>query len=603
LKDSMDYYQSAKEEIKRAVDIVELISQFVQLKRAGQNYVGLCPFHSEKAPSFSVSPSKQMFHCFGCKKGGDLFAFWMAYHHVPFPQAMKDLAEKYNIPLPETHSGSSVRGEEGRKEALLRVNEAASQFFHLLLTQSDKGKPGRDYLERRSIPADVIGEFGLGYAADEWDGLGKFFREKKIDLKTALEAGLLIPKKTGGYYDRFRGRVIFPIFDMRNRIVGFGGRVLDQSMPKYLNTPETPLFQKGELLYGLHVAYEVIRKTGRVVIVEGYTDVLALLKHGFRGSVATLGTALTREHIRKLKGYAEEAVLMFDPDAAGTTAAMRSLPLFLNEGMSSKVVLLPKGEDPDSFVNRNGIEPFSALLDRAVPTFDFFLDTKLSETRATIEGRSNAGKEIIDLLLDLVSELQRSLYVRRLSERLGVPESSVLKEMEKEKIRRAMKVERNPFPDKPSEQAVKVSDDVFFLNVLAHHPHCVERLVKLDLKPLLSDPPVIEIFDILAKNFAGEKEFNLEEMLEKLPGEPAKEVFREAMVSPSRFQEEEVLGILRDFAERIKIKTSTARAKAKGDIESYNKILELKRQRDVPNVSNSMPNFNSQRGTGASKDS
>jgi DNA primase len=600
LKDSMDQYQSAKEEIKRAVDIVELISQFVQLKRAGQNYVGLCPFHSEKAPSFSVSPSKQMFHCFGCKKGGDLFAFWMAYHHVPFPQAMKDLAEKYSIPLPETHAGSSVRGEGGRKEALLRVNETAAQFFYLLLTQSDKGKPGRDYLERRSIPAEVIAEFRLGYAADEWDGLGKFFKEKRIDLKTVFEAGLLIPKKTGGYYDRFRGRVIFPIFDMRNRIVGFGGRVLDQSMPKYLNTPETPLFQKGELLYGLHVAYEVIRKTSRVVIVEGYTDVLALLKHGFRGSVATLGTALTRDHIRKLKGYAEEAVLMFDPDAAGTTAAMRSLPLFLNEGMSSKVALLPKGEDPDTFVNRKGIEPFSALLDRAVPTFDFFLDTKLSETRATIEGRSNAGKEIIDLLLDLASELQRSLYVRRLSERLGVPESSVLKEMEKEKIRRSMKVERNPFPDKPSEQAVKVSDDVFFLNVLVHHPYCAERLVKLDLKPLLSDPPVIEIFDILAKNYTGHKEFNLQEMLENLPGEPAKEVFREAMVSPSRFQEEEVLGILRDFAERIKIKASTARAKAKGDIESYNKILELKRQRDVPSPA---PNFHSQSGTRASKDS
>jgi DNA primase len=580
----MDHYQSAKEEIKRAVDIVELISQFVQLKRAGQNYVGLCPFHSEKAPSFSVSPSKQMFHCFGCKKGGDLFAFWMAYHQVPFPQAMKDLAEKYHIPLPQTHPGSSGRAEAGRREALLRVNEAAAQFFHQVLTQSDKGKPGRDYFERRSIPAEVVGEFRLGYATDEWDGLGKFFKEKKIDLKTVLEAGLLIPKKMGGYYDRFRGRVIFPIFDMRNQVVGFGGRVLDQSLPKYLNTPETPLFQKGELLYGLHVAYEVIRKTRRVVIVEGYTDVLALLKHEFRGAVATLGTALTKEHIRKLKGYAEEAVLVFDPDAAGMTAAMRSLPLFLNEGMSSKVVLLPQGEDPDTFVNRNGIEPFSTLLDRSVPTFDFFLDRKLSETRATIEGRSNAGREIIDLLLDLTSELQRSLYVRRLSEKLGVPESSVLKEMEKEKARRSMKVERKPFQDRPSEQAVEVSDDVFFLNVLAHHPHCIARLVKLDLKSLLSDPPAIEIFDTLAKNYTGQKDFNLEEMLEKLPGEPAREVFREAMVSPSRFQDEEVLRILLDFEERIKIKASTAKAKAKGDIESYNKILELKRQRDVQSI-------------------
>ncbi len=581
LKDSMDRYQSAKEDIKRAVDIVELISQVVQLKRAGQNFVGLCPFHSEKSPSFSVSPSRQMFHCFGCKKGGDIFAFWMDYHQVPFPQAMKDLAERYHIPLPETHSGSSARGEGLRKEALLRVNETAARFFHRLLIRSDKGKPGRDYFERRSIPEEVIEEFRLGYATDEWNGLGNFFRESKVDLKTVSEAGLLIPKKTGGYYDRFRGRVIFPIFDMRNHVVGFGGRVLDQSLPKYLNTPETPLFQKGDLLYGLHVAYEVIRKTGRVVIVEGYTDVLALLKHGFRGAVATLGTALTRDHIRKLKGYAGEAVLVFDPDAAGMAAAVRSLPLFLNEGMSSKVLLLPKGEDPDAFVNRNGIEPFSALLDRSVPTFDFFLDMKLSETRATIEGRSNAGKEVIDLLLDLTNELQRSLYVRRLSEKLGVSESSVLKEMEKERALRSMRVQRNPVPERPSEQGVKVSDDLFFLNVVAHHPHCIERLVKLDLKSLLSDPPAIEIFDSLARSYTGQKDFNLEKMLENLLGEAAKEALRESMVSPSRFQDDEVLGILRDFEEKIKMKASTARAKAKGDIESYNKILKLKRQRDV----------------------
>jgi DNA primase len=260
---------------------------------------------------------------------------------------------------------------------------------------------------------------------------------------------------------------------------------------------------------------------------------------------------------------------------------VRSLPLFLNEGMSSKVLLLPKGEDPDAFVNRNGIEPFAALLERSVPTFDFFLDMKLSGTGATIEGRSNAGKEVIDLLLDLTNELQRSLYVRRLSDRLGVPESSVLKEMEKERRLRSMRVQRNPLLERSSEQGVRVSDDVFFLNVVAHHPHCIERLVKLDLKSLLSDPPAVEIFDSLAKNSKEQKDFNIEEMLEELPGEPAKQALREAMVSPSRFQDEEVLGILRDFEERIKLKASTARAKAKGDIESYNKILKLKRQRDV----------------------
>ncbi len=577
----MDSYQSVKEEIKRAVDIVELIGQFVQLKKTGQNYAGLCPFHSEKDPSFTVSPARQMFHCFGCKKGGDLFAFWMAYHQISFPQAMRDLAEKYHVSLPEAHSGSSGRRERDQKEDLLRVNGMAAQFFHHLLTQPDKGKAGREYFERRSIPSEIISAFKLGYAADEWDGLTRFLKDKTGDLKTALEAGLILPKKTGGYYDRFRGRVIFPIFDLRKQIVGFGGRVLDHSLPKYLNTPETPIFQKGELLYGLHMAYEAIRKTGYVVIVEGYTDVLALVKHGFQGAVATLGTALTRDHIRRLKGYAQEAVLVFDPDAAGMAAAMRSLPLFLNEGMSSKVLILPKGDDPDTFVNTNSIKAFQELLEGSIPTFDFFLDRKLAESRSTIEGRSNAVKEVIPVLLDLNSEVQRSLYARRLSEKLGVPESSFLKEMEKEKMQKSMKAEGSQVQDRSSYQEVKVSDDVFFLNVLVHHPGSIERLVRLNLKSLLSDPPTIEIFETIARNYRGQDSFSLEQMMNNLSGEPAKEVFREAMVSPSRFQDEEVHLILSDFEERIKIKTTAARAKASGDIESYNKVLKLKRERDV----------------------
>jgi DNA primase len=588
----MDSYQSVKEEIKRTVDIVELIGQFVQLKKTGQNYAGLCPFHSEKAPSFTVSPGRQMFHCFGCKKGGDLFAFWMAYHQVSFPQAMRDLAERYHVSLPEAQQGSSGRRERDHKEALLRVNGMAAQFFHRLLTQSDKGKSGRDYFERRAIPPEIISAFKLGYAADEWDGLTKFLKDKAGDLETAFEAGLILPKKTAGYYDRFRGRVIFPIFDMRKQIVGFGGRVLDHSLPKYLNTPETPIFQKGELLYGLHTAYEAIRKTGCVVIVEGYTDVLALVKHGFQGAVATLGTALTRDHIRRLKGYAQEAVLVFDPDAAGMAAAMRSLPLFLNEGMSSKVLVLPKGEDPDTFVNTNSIRAFQELLERSVPTFDFFLDRKLAESRSTIEGRSNVVKELIPVLLDLNSEVQRSLYVRRLSERLGVPESSFLKEMEKGRMQRSMKAEGSQAQDRSSSRQVEVSDDVFFLNVLVHHPGSIERLVRLDLKSLLSHPTTIEIFESIAKNYRGQESTSLEQMMNNLSGEPAKEVFREAMVSPSRFQDEEVHRILSDFEERIKIKAIAARARASGDIESYNKVLKLKRERDaLPRM-----NGNSQEG-------
>jgi len=330
----MDPYQSAKEEIKRAADIAELIGQYVQLKKAGLNHVGLCPFHSEKDPSFTVSPSKQMFHCFGCKKGGDIFDFWMEYHKVSFAQAMRDLAGRYHVTLPERELTPSQRRKMELSELLFKINGTAAEYFHHVLTKSEKGRSGRAYLDKRSIDKDVIREFMLGYATEEWDGLTAFLKRKKVDMNKAAQAGLIIAKKNGGYYDRFRGRVLFPIYNLRKQIMGFGGRVLDDSLPKYLNTPETPVFHKGELLYGLHAAYQSIRESNRAVIVEGYTDVLALKKHGFNEAVATLGTALTRDHIRKLKGYTKEAVVVFDADAAGKGAAIKSLPLFLNEGLS-----------------------------------------------------------------------------------------------------------------------------------------------------------------------------------------------------------------------------------------------------------------------------
>jgi len=572
----MDTYQAAKEEIKRTVDIVELIGQFVQLKRSGQSYMGLCPFHSEKAPSFTVSPSKQMFHCFGCKKGGDLFAFWMTYHQVSFPQALKDLAEKYHVSLPERDPGTP-----GLKESILRVNEAAADFFHSLLMKSGKGKAGREYLQRRGIPGEIQTEFKLGYAPDEWDALAKALREKKINPESVLQAGLLIPRKTEGHYDRFRNRVMFPIFDMRSQIVGFGGRVLDQSLPKYLNTPETPVFQKGELLYGLHIAFSRIRESGRVVIVEGYTDVLALIKHGFRGAVATLGTALTRDHIRKLKGYAREAVVVFDPDAAGTAAAMKSLSFFLDEGMPAKVLSLPDGEDPDTFVNKSGLEAFEALLERSVPMFDFFIDRKMAGGGKEIEHRVKVLEDIFPVLAELKNHVQRALYVKRLSERLQVTEKALTAEFQKWASKGSFGADR---PEGRLKKETKRIDDVYLLNLLLHHPGTIVRVRDLEWKTLLSDPVVVEIVGRILEKDLWEGAIDQEGILAGLSGEEAREVFREAMLSPSIFTDEEVDRALQDFGEkilRIKIQDSVAQAKAKGDFETYNRILKLKKERDV----------------------
>jgi DNA primase len=266
----MESYESAKDEIKRVADIVELIGQYVQLKKAGRNHVGLCPFHGEKDPSFTVSPSKQMFHCFGCRKGGDIFAFWMEYHKVSFPQAMKDLAERYHVRLPEKEFSPLQREKQELRDQIFEINEIAARYYNQILTKSEKGRPGMEYLEKRSLDKDVIKDFMLGYAPSVWDSLTRFLKGKRTDMDKAVKAGLVISGKDREYYDRFRGRVMFPIHNLKRQVTGFGGRVLDESLPKYLNTPETPVFRKGELLYGLHSAYQAIKESGRVVIVEGW---------------------------------------------------------------------------------------------------------------------------------------------------------------------------------------------------------------------------------------------------------------------------------------------------------------------------------------------
>ena len=579
----MDSYQSVKEEIKRAVDVVELIGQFVQLKKAGQNHMGLCPFHSEKAPSFTVSPAKQMFHCFGCKKGGDLFAFWMSYHQVSFPEAVRDLAEKYHIALPDTFQPGNVdKRSFSLKEAVLTVNAAAAEFYHEILLKSGKGISGRKYLERRSIPDDVVGEFLLGYAADEWEGLTGLLKKKKADLEKAVQAGLIIPRKNGTYYDRFRGRVIFPIFNLRKQIVGFGGRVLDDSLPKYLNTPETPAFQKGEVLYGLHAAYPHIRESGRAVIVEGYMDFLALASHGFRQAVATLGTALTKNHIRSLKGYAKEAMVVFDADAAGRAAALRSLSIFLDEGMAARVMVLPQNEDPDSFVNKHGLDAFRDLMDRSVPVFDFYMDQKLAEGGPEVEGRVSAMNEVVPFLAELRNDAQRSLYSKRLSERLGIPEAVVLSELKK----RIAYPDRRGAKDSACEDfslpKLRKMDNMELLNLMIHHPQTIERLGGSDFRVLLSDPAIVEIFDCVVESHRKKGELKTSEIMDRLNGEPAKGLLREIILSRPICSVDVLEHVLQEYEKKInerKLRASSGNARAKGDLEAaQNRILYLRKQ-------------------------
>ena len=579
----MVFHQSTKEEIRRVADIVELVGQFVQLKKAGRNFVGLCPFHAEKDPSFTVNAERQTFHCFGCKKGGDIFAFWMEYHNATFPEALRDLAERYNVTISDNFDPSAGKEKAAQKKTLLNINEKATAYFERTLRHASKGKAGRDYLNDRSISRETIIEFRLGYAPDEWGGLVGILRDHKLDLDMAVQAGVIIPKKNGGYYDRFRGRIIFPIFDLRRQVVGFGGRVLDNSLPKYLNSPETPVFHKGEFLYGLHASYKAIREKGRAVIVEGYMDWLALKNQGLDEVVATLGTALTARHVRKLKGYAKEAVIVFDSDEAGKAAVLKSLPIFSNEGLPARAAVLPDGHDPDSFVNANGLESLLALLDEATPILDFYLEQKLTQTGLDMERKVRVLEEIFPALSELRTGTQRSLYVRRLSERLGVKEEVVWSELSIFMKRPSENRLKSSMRDRLIDQKAKKTtvSDLQLLNLLIHYPQTIPRLMEHECRILLSDPIVLKIVDIIFHEYRQNGLFSHERLMESLHSEEACERLREILHRPFVYSDQDVEQAVAEFEERVyqaKLSASFQKAREHGDMERLVQLTKLKSQ-------------------------
>ena len=577
----MSSYATAKETIKSIADIVEVIGQVVQLRKAGQNYIGLCPFHTEKEPSFTVSPAKQMFHCFGCKKGGDLFAFWMEYHGTTFPETVKELAERYNVPLSENASSSEERKKAEYREALFKVNEEACRFFHKILMDQSEGEPARRYLAGRYLSKSIIEEFRLGYAPDAWDSLVRFLGKGPGKLKIAAAAGLLAERKSGGYYDRFRKRVIFPIVNLRGRVVGFGGRVLDTSLPKYLNTPETPVFHKGSLLYGLAGALDVMRKEGRALVVEGYMDVLALHDHGITESVATLGTALTDVHVRRLKGYAPELVLIFDSDEAGKKAALKSLPLFINGGLKGKAVVLPGGHDPDSFVNAEGPSSLRNLIRNAGSLFDFHMEMSLSGIDGSIEAKTAAIKEVLSVLTGLRQVSQQSLYVRQLSERVGIKEDILWSELKSLKRAVSGNSERHSLSDRLAKGTAekRFSRDLHFLNLLIHYPGAAQELKNSPWQLLLSDASIVEIGNAFFQKYKAGGTFSMESLLNSLESERAREQLREGLLLPSFYSDQTVDLAIEELEKKIRqieFTRSLRKAREQRDLEGINRLLKQK---------------------------
>ena len=426
----MRYPREVIDEVRLQNDIVEVISQYVPLKQKGNSYFGLCPFHNEKTASFSVNSEKQFYYCFGCGAAGNVFSFLMEMENIDFPEAMKKLAERAHITLPEPEKSAQVIAAEQTKQRLFDIHTTAGRYFYDCL-QEKQGEQARAYLAKRQMDPRMARKFGIGYSPDSYDALFKHLKEKGFTLSDILKSGLVLENKDGkGYHDRFRGRLMFPIFDVQGRVVGFGGRILAKGEPKYLNSPETILFSKSRNLYGLNFAKAA--KKRELILVEGYMDMLSIYQAGFHNVVASLGTAFNQEHARTLKRFADDVILLYDSDEAGTNAALRAIPVLVKNGFRVKVTQVPDGKDPDEFIKAKGAAEFSKLLINAVHYISFEIACiQRKYNLKNPEHRVRFATEAAQTLAKLDSEIERNVYLGEVSRVTGVEEEAIRSEIRK----------------------------------------------------------------------------------------------------------------------------------------------------------------------------
>lgn len=516
------------QQVRDHSDVVELVGRTVTLKRAGRNYKGLCPFHDEKTPSFNVNPDRQSYYCFGCHEGGDAFAFLMKTEGLSFAEAVRALARDCGIAVPET-----AGGESGVSERLVEANELLAERYVLELERA--GNPGADYLAERGIDAETIVRFGIGYAPEGWDFAVRALRERRIPAEIGARAGLLAERRSGGYYDRMRGRVVFPIRDRRGRAIGFGGRALgaDQE-PKYLNTPESPVFRKREALYGFPHALEPIRRADRVVVVEGYFDCIALHRAGIAESVATCGTSLTAEHARNLRRLARHVVLLFDGDEAGQKAVERALEVLLPTGLRVRSAPLAPGDDPDTFLGREGADALRALVDGARAAIDVVIDRAVAGKTDAPWAKADAVAAAAPVLARIASGVERSEYCSRLALAVGTEarhvEAAVRAAERGEDAREAVPVA--PRQNGPEERNLRQ-----LARSLVEHPSLGRRVARDELIALVPGGPFAELVDVLVAAAAEDRAVDLEEVAAQL-SDAARTILRSLAVDGDALDEQ-----------------------------------------------------------------
>lgn len=555
------------DQILKTSNIVEVIEGYLPLKQTGKYYRTLCPFHSEKTPSFTVNPDRQIFYCFGCGEGGDVFRFLMRREGFTFPEAVRHLAQRAGIAIPE-------RGRSRHEDGLLRlldVQRLACDYFRKAL-KDPEGSRARDVLHRRGITEELIERFQLGFAGAEWEGLLRELTKRGFTPRQVEAAGLSLSRQGGrGSYDRFRDRVMIPIADSTGKIVGFGGRALGDQQPKYMNSPETAVYKKGVHLYGLHLASRAIRETRVALVVEGYFDAISLHSAGFPHTVASLGTALTRDQVTLLRRYADKAILIFDPDPAGIQAAWRGLELLVAEDMGVAVVILPAGKDPDTFVREDGGEALRRRVESAQDVVDFLLGQAAEQTgMAGIDEKTAAARQVLRLIGQMPEGVRKAKYVQKLADRLGVTEGVILAE-----LRRLGSAAAAP-PAGPPPSAELPPAEKTLIQICLLFPD-VRPLVWNALRAEeLSSSPLRSIFWFL-REYHGEEE-NLPRALTHHPDpgvcQVAAELFvqgGEGFVDPRR--------VVQDCLVRLKlqeIQEGLRKAREAGDLVHVKALLEQK---------------------------
>ena len=458
--------QDKIEEVRAASDIVDVVEDFgVRLKQSGSRYKGLCPFHEEKTPSFSVDPDEKLYYCFGCQRGGNLFTFVQELEGASFVEAVRLLADRVGITLPEQDGD---REKQTEVDSIYNALRFAARFYYRRLTQSEDGEAALDYLRGRGFEPATIKHFGLGYAPDQWDALLEAAAEHHISAEVLEKAGLVKPRKKGdGHYDVFRGRVMFPILSHIGKVLGFGGRILDpdDDAPKYINSPDTQVYNKRRVLYGLHQAKQAVRKKEEVLLVEGYTDVVTLHQAGVEHVVASSGTALTKDQIKLLSRYAERILLLYDADTAGTSAALRGIDLVLEQGMAAYVVPLPGGEDPDTYVREQGGEAFQEFVEEQRQDFTAFKYAQAGRAGKldTPEDQAHVMRSIVESVAKIPDPLMRETYLRRASDVTGMPDirlHEVLESIQEEQDRRSRRQQRRREDDAPEAPQGKPPEEV-----------------------------------------------------------------------------------------------------------------------------------------------